>query len=52
MQYNLGRSSGGGDIDIYCPFFDTMVKKSHYTCQGVKICENLDPAIKTKIHLD
>ncbi|CAG8578077.1 18729_t:CDS:10, partial [Racocetra persica] len=27
MQYNLGKPSGSGDSDIYCPFLDTLVKK-------------------------
>ena len=49
MQYNLGRPSGGSD-NVYCPFLETLVKKSHFTCQGIKICENLDQSIKNKVH--
>ncbi|CAG8857098.1 24186_t:CDS:1, partial [Gigaspora margarita] len=41
-----------GDADIYCPFLETLVKKSHYTCQGVKICENLNVDIKNKTHCE
>ncbi|KAF0522617.1 hypothetical protein F8M41_015509 [Gigaspora margarita] len=52
IQYKLGRPCGGGDSDIYCHFLETLVKKSHYTCQGVKLCENLNLDIKNKTHCE
>ncbi|CAG8516839.1 13496_t:CDS:10 [Cetraspora pellucida] len=48
--YKLGKPCGGGDAIIYCSFLEISVKRSYYTCQGIKVCENLDPNIKNKFH--
>ena len=52
MQYNLERPSGGDDTNVYCLFLETLVKKTHLTYQSIKICENLDPNIKNKVHCE
>ncbi|KAF0341943.1 hypothetical protein F8M41_016170 [Gigaspora margarita] len=52
IQYKLGRPCGGGDNSTYCPFLESSVKKSYYTCQGVKICENLNLEIKNRSHCE
>jgi hypothetical protein len=49
MQYNLGRLSEDSD-NVYCLFFETLVKKSYFTCQDIKICENLNQSIKNKVY--
>ncbi|KAF0559601.1 hypothetical protein F8M41_005293 [Gigaspora margarita] len=52
IQYKLGRPCGGGDNSTYCPFFETSVKKSYYTCQRIKIRENLSLEIKNRSHCE